>query len=100
VLTLIYLSLATASISFTITETKIFKPLREGLKRRSSFLGELFQCGYCLGHWVAFLLTALYKPNLFNSWWPADYFLTALVIAWLSGIQWALMCLLLEKAGK
>jgi len=29
-----------------------------------------------------------------------DYFLTALVIAWLAGVQWVLMCLLMDKAGK
>jgi hypothetical protein len=29
-----------------------------------------------------------------------DYFLTALVIAWLGGMQWIIMCLLMQKAGK
>ncbi len=98
--TVIYLSFVTASISFTVTETKLFKPLREWLKKKSSFLGDLFCCGYCLGHWVAFVLVAIYKPKLFEFWWLLDYFLTAIVIAWLSGIQWALMCLLMEKTGK
>ena len=41
---------------------------------------------------MAFGLVAVYKPKLFEFWWPLDYFLTALVIAWLSGIRWALMC--------
>jgi hypothetical protein len=36
--TVIYLSLVTAAISFTITETKVFEPLREWLKKRSNFL--------------------------------------------------------------
>jgi hypothetical protein len=97
--TVIYLSIVTASISFTVTETKIFKPLREWLKKKSSFLEDLFSCGYCLGHWVAFVLVAIYKPKLFEFWWLLDYFLTAIVIAWLSGIQWALMCWLMEKTG-
>ncbi|MCP4214998.1 MAG: DUF1360 domain-containing protein, partial [bacterium] len=70
---LIYLSFVTASISFTITEMQIFKPFREWVKRKSPFLGDLFSCGYCFGHWVAFALVALYKPKLFEFWWLLDY---------------------------
>lgn len=97
---IIYLSFVTAAISFTVTETKIFKPLREWIKKKSTFLGDLLSCGYCLGHWVAFVLVAIYRPKLFESWWLLDYFLTALVIAWFSGCQWVLMCWLMVKAGK
>ena len=97
---IIYLSFVTAAISFTVTETKIFEPLRQWMKTKSTFLGDLLSCGYCFGHWVAFALTAVYQPRLFSSWWLLDYFLTALVIAWFSGIQWALLCFLLEKTGK
>lgn len=96
----IYLSFVTASISFTVTETTFFKPLREWMKKRSNFLGKLLSCGYCLGHWIAFALVAVYKPKLFEFWWLLDYFLTALVIAWFSGLQWTLMCWLMDKAGK
>jgi hypothetical protein len=99
-LMLFYLSLATASISFTISETKLFKPFREWMKLKSRFAGELFSCGYCLGHWVAFAFVALYRPGIFKFWWPLDYFLTALVIAWLAAFQWIVLCLLMEKAGK
>ncbi len=95
-----YLSLAAASISFTVTETKLFRPFREWMKKRSVFLGKLFSCGYCFGHWIAFALVAIYCPKLFHAWWLLDYFLTALVIAWLAGVQWVLMCWLMEKAGK
>jgi hypothetical protein len=96
----IYLSFVCACISFTVTETKLFKPLRDWLKKKSNFLGELFACGYCFGHWVAFALVAAYKPRLFEFWWLLDYFLTAIVIAWLSAVQWVLMCWLIEKTGK
>lgn len=96
----IYLSFATSSISFTVTETKFFKPLREWIKKKSNFLGDLLSCGYCLGHWIAFALVAVYKPKLFEFWWLLDYFLTAIVIAWFSGLQWAVMCWLMDKAGK
>lgn len=96
----IYLSFVTASISFTVTEMKMFMPFREWGKRKSPFLGELLCCGYCLGLWIAFTFVAIYHPTLFESWWLLDYFLTALAIAWLSAFQWALMCWLMEKTGK
>jgi len=96
----IYLSFITASISFSVTETKLFKPLREWMKEKSTFFGELFSCGYCLGHWVAFALVAVYQPKIVAAWSPLDYFLTALLIAWFSGIQWVLMCWVMAKAGK
>ncbi len=96
----LYLSLVTASISFTVTETKLFLPFRDWVKERNSFLGELMSCGYCFGHWVAFSLVAIYRPKLFDAWLHLDYFLTALIIAWLSGLQWLLMCWLMERAKK
>ena len=94
------LSVATAAISFSIAETKLFSTARERVKTRSRFWGDLISCGYCLGHWVAFGLVAIYRPRLFDAWWPLDYFLTALVIAWLAAFQWAALCWLMEKAGK
>jgi hypothetical protein len=96
----IYLSLVTASVSFTLTETKLFLPIREWIKEHNSFLGELLTCGYCFAHWIAFLLVAIYRPRLFDFWWLLDYFLTALVIAWLAGFQWVVMCWLMDKLGK
>ena len=96
----IFLSFVTASISFTVSETKLFKPLREWVKTKNPFFGELLFCGYCLGHWVALELVIIFQPKLFESWWLLDYFLTALVIAWLGAFQSALLCWLMEKAGK
>ncbi|MCI5224479.1 MAG: DUF1360 domain-containing protein [Candidatus Electrothrix sp. AR4] len=96
----ILLSLVTASISFTVSEAKLFKPFRAWMKAKNAFMGELVSCGYCLGHWVAMALVLIYQVNLFSAWPPLDYFLTALVIAWLSGFQWVLMCWLMERAGK
>ncbi|MHC4084371.1 MAG: hypothetical protein ACYSWZ_00685 [Planctomycetota bacterium] len=93
------LSLVTASISFTVAETKLFELLRRRMPKES-FGAELLSCGYCLGHWIAFALVAVYQPRLFECWWLLDYFLTAIVIAWLAGIQWSLMCFLVDKAGK
>jgi hypothetical protein len=96
----IILSFVTASISFTVTDAKIFKPLREWFNRKNSLFGSVLSCGYCFGFWVAFVLVAIYRPKLFEFWWLLDYFLSALVIAWLSAFQWVIMCLLMQKIGK
>jgi hypothetical protein len=96
----LWLSLVTASVAFALCETTVFAGLRDWVKSRSVWLGKLVCCGYCLGHWAAFGLVAIYRPRLFEAWWLLDYFLTALVIAWLAAFQWAALCWLLEKAGK
>jgi hypothetical protein len=93
----IWLSLVTASVSFMVAEAKLFSTLRERANRASALLGKLLSCGYCFGHWVAFALVALYRPRLFDLWWQLDYFLTAMVIAWLGAFQVFLMCLLMDK---
>jgi hypothetical protein len=83
-----------------VTETKLFKPFREWIGGVGSFIGELFSCGYCLGHWTAFGLVAIYQPRLFELWWPLDFLVTALALAWLSAFQWVLLCWLTQKSGK
>jgi hypothetical protein len=96
----LYLSLVTASMPFTVTETRLFLPLREWLKQKSVWAGNLSSRGYCLGHWIAFCLVAIYQPRLFQSWWLLDYFLTALAIGWLAAIHWIVIFVLMEKTGK
>lgn len=59
---LIIVSLAVASISWTITKSLIFLFLRSFFCKRSKFLGNLFSCPYCLSHWVSFIfMFYLYK---------------------------------------
>ncbi len=96
----VLLSLVTAAVAFTLCETRLFAGLRAWVKGRSVWLGKLACCGYCLGHWVAFGLVAIYRPRLFEAWWLLDYFLTALAIAWLAAFQWATLCWLMAKAEK
>lgn len=90
------LSFVTASISFTVTESKAFEKIRDAVKL--PFFSGVLNCGYCFGHWVAFVLVAIYKPKLLESFWLLDYFLTALVIAWFGAFQWSLFCWLIGKA--
>ncbi len=92
--------MVTASISFTVTESKLFESFRNFVKRKNNFLGELVSCGYCLGHWIAFGIVIMYNFNIFNNGLFIDYFFTGLIIAWLSAIQWLLMYMLMERVGK
>jgi hypothetical protein len=94
------LSLVTACIAFTLSETALFGPLRGWLHARHRWAGKLVSCGFCLGCWVSFGLTAAYRPRLFALWEPLDLLLTALAIAWLAGFQWAALAWLLARTGK
>lgn len=97
----IYFSFVAASVSFAITETKLFMRFREWMKRKNSLLGELLSCGYCFCHWAAFALVAVYRPRLMvSSWGLLDYFLTALIIAWLGVFQWIVLCWLMARTGR
>lgn len=86
------LSTICASTSYTITEAGIFTELRDFVKKTNRKLGELFSCGYCMGHWVSFFLVFMYRPRIVQSDFAIlDYFLTSLFIAWMSGFQWRAM---------
>jgi len=94
------LATVVASISFTVTEMKIFRGLREWAAGKSRLFGELLSCSYCFGHWVAFALVFLYGSRMVKFWPPLDYFLTAIFVAWLAAAQCMLMCILMDRAGK
>lgn len=53
----IYYSLAIASITLTISQTAVFKPLRDNVPTK--WLKKLIHCPYCLAHYFA-LFAALY----------------------------------------
>ena len=64
-------------------------------------MGEFLSCGYCFCHWVAFALALIYKPKIIESSWNLlDYFLTALIIAWLGIFQWIVLSWLMAKIGR
>lgn len=56
---IILLSFVNASISFTISESKLFLSLREWLNKKNFFTTSILNRGYCLGFWVAFILVAI-----------------------------------------
>ncbi|AIR05253.1 hypothetical protein JT31_11735 [Cedecea neteri] len=74
------IALAAASISMTITQTELFAGLRRWTVKKNAMLGHLFQCFYCLSHWVVFAGMLIYRPYLLHSGMPViDWIMTAFV---------------------
>jgi len=100
-LEILVLSMTTACLSFTISESVLFRPLRTWLASRSAVAGNLACCGYCLGHWLALALVLVYQPGLISSRFALlDLLVTVLCVAWLAGLQWIAMCGLMAWVGK
>ena len=63
-LMMVVLSMATAAIDMTVSKASIFEGFREWVEKRSDWFSEMIGCPYCLSHWVAFGMVALYQPVL------------------------------------
>lgn len=62
---LFLLSMCVSTISFTITKSRFFSPLRNWVFMRNERLGKLLRCTYCMSHWVAaffVILLYIYSP--------------------------------------
>jgi len=84
------LASATSAISITITKGGVFSKQRQWIKGRNSWLGKLVSCPYCLSHWVAAALVAIYQPTPLSAWLPVDLaisvFITVAIAAVISGV--------------
>jgi hypothetical protein len=58
------LGAACNQITTIVTESLLFRPFRERVAQRSSYLGELVSCHLCFGTWVGFALAFLSPPRL------------------------------------
>lgn len=61
------IAVAAASISTTITMTELFVPVRNLAHKFGHMIGYLFQCFYCMSHWIVILGILIYQPILINS---------------------------------
>ena len=61
------IAVAAASISYTITMTELFAPLRAWAPKLGHMIGYLFSCFYCMSHWVVIAAVLLYQPRLIHS---------------------------------
>ena len=73
----VVIAIASASISTTITLTELFRPVRHLANDLGYMAGYLFQCFYCMSHWIIIFAIAIYQPILIKS----PYFIIDLIIS-------------------
>ncbi|QQK63820.1 DUF1360 domain-containing protein [Cobetia sp. cqz5-12] len=61
------MALAASSIAISITQGELFAPLRQYAQRFGHMISHLFQCFFCISHWVVFAGMVFYHPTLTNS---------------------------------
>ncbi|WJD65107.1 DUF1360 domain-containing protein [Pseudomonas kurunegalensis] len=61
------IAVAASSIAYTITMTELFVPVRAWSQKLGHMIGYLFNCFYCMSHWIVFAGVLIYKPVLLNS---------------------------------
>lgn len=80
----IWLAIATVSISYTLTKTPVFDFVRDRL-HEDGMLFKLWSCPYCMSHWIAFGFTAAFRPEPLTGTW-IDLFPVAFIMVTLSGL--------------
>lgn len=92
--TVLITALCAAAISFTVTWTSIFEPVRGVVGKLHPKLEELINCPWCFCHYVVFailLLTRLEYVQAFGYQW-ANFFITAFAAICVCGIlHWVLL---------
>ena len=61
---LVILAMAVSVMSLTVTKTKVFKFLRDWIKSKNKFIGELFSCPYCFSFYPSAVLVVLYGSKI------------------------------------
>jgi hypothetical protein len=72
------IALAASSISISITQGELFAPLRNWAQKAGHMTGHLFQCFFCISHWIVFVGIAIYRPAITESGFaPVDWIVAA-----------------------
>jgi hypothetical protein len=91
---LIILSMAVASVAWTVTQEEIFREWREKCEDKSKTCGNILQrkffyvftCEYCFSHWVTILVLIFTGFQLLLADWRG-YILAFFILPWLAN-QW------------
>jgi hypothetical protein len=74
IIDIVFLSLAVAAMSMTLTKAELFTAARKWIQRWSQFLWwpgwvlrKLTTCPYCMAHWWAILAIAHYRTVIIES---------------------------------
>ena len=78
---ILIMALATATVSVTVGQSKLFAPLRAWVKEHWDLGGELISCPYCLGHWVALGVGPVY--------WSGPVDVATVTTVWLATVALA-----------
>lgn len=86
----VVIAVASSSVSITITQTELFAPLRALMQKAGHMIGYLFQCFYCMKHWVVAALILVYQPILIESGFSVvdlavSWFFTVTISSFVSG---------------
>ena len=75
-------SLVTATITLTVSRSRLFSFLRTTLNKYVPFIGELVSCPYCLAHWSALFVTVLihYRSPVFLHFGSGNILLSAFAL--------------------
>ncbi len=65
--TCIAIAAAASSLAITITQTEVFSALRAWSQKLGHMTGHLFQCFYCMSHWIVGAGVLLYQPRILRS---------------------------------
>jgi len=96
---LILFILINFGISYIVTQSHLFKGLRNLINRiEPKYLGEFIQCALCFGTWSAFILSFVYSPTflIFTNIRIVSIFLDGI----LGGITAYLICVILNYFKK
>lgn len=80
------LALATSAISITVARGGVFSSQRKWLLKHHNWLGRLASCPYCMSHWVAGVLVAIYQPVVVAVWLPLDLIISLFIMVALSAV--------------
>jgi|SRR5215204_1955634 len=91
---LLILSLAVASIAWTVTQEKIFEEWRNAAKKKSEDASNIlvrkffyvWTCEYCFSHWVTIVVLFISQFRLLIDDWRG-YFLAFFILPWVAN-QW------------
>ena len=85
---LILIAFCSASISFTISFTSIFKGVRTWLSKIHPKVEELIHCPWCLNHWVTFVILIIASIDLLpiTPYIVINFLLTMFTLTSISGL--------------
>jgi len=90
------LGLAVAWLSTTLSDSRVFAPVREFAGRKSGFFGALLKCGYCTGFWISLALNA----SFVRGGGVPEFALSVVQVAFVGALGWAAVVSLMKFAGK